>query len=285
MLAAPSVPIVSLTREIILRQAQALPAAPQVLGGLCELLQDANTNASDVAELIRKDPALAARVLRVSNSVFFRGTMTVSSIEEAVTRVGLTEMTRLVGTATVAGLFDRTLAVYQIAAERLRESLLMHALASEALARFTNIDPRAAYAGGLLRAVGMMVLDRVARGRFEPTEYFDSKRHLTYTDWELTRFGLTSVELTAILLDEWQFPPEIVSAMDQHVTPSDNRLANVWNLAGAIVAAQRLALPGDAPHWVLTPEKLATAGIDETTLHRACDDARREFERHRSALY
>jgi len=285
MLATRIAPKLSLTREEILREGQALPAAPQVLGGLCELLEDVNTNAYQVAELIRMDPALAARVLRLSNSVMFRGGLTVSSIEEAVTRIGLAEMTRLVGTATVAGLFDRTLVVYRIAAEKLRESLLMHALASEALARCTNLDPRSAYAGGLLRAVGMMVLDRVARERIAPEEYFDAKRYGTYPDWELSHFGVTSPELTAILLDEWHFPAELVSAMDQHTQPAGNPLALVLNLAGAVVAAHRRALPGDTAHWVLTPEKLSGLDLDENALRIACEQARAAFERHREALY
>jgi HD-like signal output (HDOD) protein len=284
MLAAPSASQLPLSKEEILRQAQTLPAAPQVLGSLCELLEEVNTGADQIAEIIRMDGALATRVLRLSNSVMYRGSR-VSSIEEAVTRIGLAEMTRLVGTATVAGLFDRTLAVYGIAAERLRESLLLHALASEALARMVSVDPRSAYAGGLLRAVGMMVLDRVARGRLEPREYFDAPRHTTYRDWELGCFGITSTELTAILLDEWHFPAELVTAIDQHTTPVENSLASVLNLAGAVVAAQRLALPGDAAHWVLSAEKLSLAGINEAMLHAASEEARNAFDRHRAALY
>ena len=285
MIAAVSAPSLALSREALLCEAQALPAAPQVLGSLCELLEETNASAAEIADLIRVDPALAARVLRTSNSIVFRGHITVSSIEDAVTRVGIGEMTRLIGAATVTGLFDRNLSLYRVPAERLRESLLMHALASEALARFTTVEPRTAYAGGLLRAVGMMVLDRVARTKLAAHDSFDSKRHATYNHWELARFGLTSVELTAILLEEWRFPAALVAAMDQHTQPEDSELAYVLNLAGAIVAAHGLALPGDFDYWILSGEKFSGARVGESELHEASEQARIAFKRHRSALY
>lgn len=276
---------VAVTRDAILRHAQALPAAPQVLGGLCELLEDVNTDLDQVTEQIRIDPALSARVLRLSNSVIFGGGITVASIDEAVTRIGFAEITRVVGAATVAGLVDRALPAYGIAAERLRESLLLHALASEALAQRTAFDPRSAYACGLLRGVGMMVLERVARGRVEGAACFDPEQFTTYAEWERLRFGVTSVEVTRMILDEWRFPEELVVALGQHAAPTDDALANVLNLAGGIVAANGLALRGEETLWLVTPEKIAAAGLDEAAWQDAGVQAASSFEQQKHALY
>ena len=56
------------SREKILTTARLLPAAPQVLAGLCELLQDANSDLDQVAEQIRVDSALSARVIRIRSA-------------------------------------------------------------------------------------------------------------------------------------------------------------------------------------------------------------------------
>src|SRR5581483_649922 len=103
---------------------------------------------------------------------------------------------------------DRSLSAYGIAADKLRESLLLHALASEALAATAGVEPRTAYVGGLLRGMGMMVLDRVARGRIAATDGFDAQRFRTYGEWEEARFGLTNREVATMILDDWRFPPE-----------------------------------------------------------------------------
>jgi HD-like signal output (HDOD) protein len=276
------------TRENILEHARTLPAAPQVMAGLCELLQDINTDLDQISAAIRVDPALAARVIRISNSPVFGGGARVGSVDEAVNRVGFSEVLRLVGAATVSGVVDRSLACYGIAADRLRESLLLHALASEALASQTDVDPRTAYSAGLLRAIGMMVLDRVARTRLARTDYYEASGLKTYREWETTRLGVTGTDAATTILDEWRFPPEVVAAIQNHLllrdAHADERLACVLNLAGAVVAEAGLALAGEASLWTLTPEKLEAAGLDEDAFHSASEQARTLFEHQRAAL-
>jgi len=58
-----------LAREKILVTARNLPAAPQVLARLGELLLDVNTGLGEIAALLKRDAALVARIIRISNSV------------------------------------------------------------------------------------------------------------------------------------------------------------------------------------------------------------------------
>jgi HD-like signal output (HDOD) protein len=278
------------TRDGLLKVARTLPAAPQVLLGICELLQDINTDLDQVAEEIRMDAALAARVIRVSNSVVYGGRGSVSSVDEAVSRVGFSEVVRLVGAATAAGIVDRELRCYHISADLLREALLLHALGSESLADAAGLDTSTAYVGGLLRGIGMMVLDRFAREKLRPEQMFDPTVFETYRAWETERFGLTAVEVTTMAMDDWKFPEDLVTAVQTHLYPKDGdseagRLANVINLAGAIAIDRGVALPGEVPHWIKTPEKLAAAGLDEEAFAQASNRAGMLFDQQRQALY
>jgi HD-like signal output (HDOD) protein len=270
----------AINRDTILQHAQALPAAPQVLGGLCELLEDPNTDLDQISADIRVDAALAGRVIRLSNSVLLGGRAPVASVEEAVNRVGFSEIVRLVGLATVSNLVDRSLTAYGVPADRLRESFLLHALASEALAEPAQLEPRAAYAAGLLRGVGMMVLDRLSRGRI----VYDPAAFPTYGDWEQACFNTRGVSVTMTILKDWRFPLDTVNAIRQHLSPESNRLAAVMNLAGAIVARHGLELAGEASCWAVTPEKLALAGIDEGEWQAVAERVGNTFEIQRQAL-
>jgi len=286
MTAALSVSPVS--REKILTTARLLPAAPQVLAGLCELLQDVNSDLDQVANQIRFDSALSARVIRISNSATYGGGQRIGTVDEAVNRVGFGEILRLVGIATVAGLVDRSLTFYGIGAERMRESLLLHALASEALAQRADVDPRLAYSGGLLRNLGVMVLDRVARERQPAPDAYDLQRSPTYVDWETHTFGLTNTEVTTTVLDEWHFAPELVAALQEHLLTReagyDDRLACVLNLAGAVVASAGFALPGDMGFWTPSDNKFSATGLDAEALNEVGDQVRGVFERQRAAF-
>jgi HD-like signal output (HDOD) protein len=278
----------ALTRDQILDHARALPAAPRVMAELCELLQDINTDLDQIAWVIRADPALAARVIRISNSVVYGGEWQVASIDDAVNRVGFEEVLRLVGTASVAGFVDRSLAIYGLEAEDLRSTLLMHALATEALARVSSIDPHVAYTAGLLRSMGMMVLDRAARGRLPDHLIYSQQEFATYNEWEMVRFGLGSPDVTRMVLDEWRFPDSVVTAIEEQLLPREtsyeNSFACLLNLAGAIVLDAGLALAGERDHWVVTPEKLAGAGLDQSQFEAAAEDARNHYTRQSAGL-
>jgi HD-like signal output (HDOD) protein len=285
----PRMPVaLALTRDQILDHARALPAAPKVLAELCELLQDINTDLDQIAVLVRTDPALAARVIRISNSVVYGGEWQVSSIDEAVNRVGFEEVLRLVGTASVAGFVDRAVTIYRLEAEQLRSSLLMHALSAEALARFCPVDTRAAYTAGLLRAIGMLVLDRAARERLTEQQFFDAAEFPTYLDWELARFGVGMPDVTRMILDEWRFPHDVVTAIEQQflqrASDYENPFACVVNLAGAVAHQSGLALPGDEAHWTVIPEKLGWAGMNDAQFAAAAEDAKARYDRQSAGL-
>lgn len=277
------------SREPVLEEARRLPAAPQIMAGLSELLEDVNTDLAAISAQIGLDPALVSRVIRISNSPVFGAGTRVASVEEAVNRVGFSEVLRLVGVATVGGMVDRALVCYGIPAERLRESLLLHALAAEAIADLAGIDPRSAYSAGLLRSLGMMVADRLARGRLPAEEHFQPRDFRTYSDWERARFGRPVVEFTAMILQEWRLPVDVIGAVREHLDPcqrsSPQPFACVLNLAGAVTTARDLALPGEVACWMPDAATLAGGGIDEAAFNLAAERANRLFERQRSALY
>lgn len=289
MISAVHVPAYALTRETILVHARTLPAAPQVLGGLCELLADANTDLDRIAAEIRLEPTLASRVIRISNSAAFGSGHRIGSVDEAVSRVGFGEVLGLVGAATVGGVADRALGCYGLPVDRLREAMLFHALASEALAVRAGLDSRQAYAGGLLRSIGMMVIDHGARLILPASEAYQAERYATYRDWEEEKFGLGGIDATALVLGEWQFPPELVAAVQEHFLTRESsyqdRFAVILHLAGCIAAERGQALPGEAARWAFTPGKLEAAGLDEIQFTKAANQAAASFERQRSALY
>jgi len=100
---------------------------------------------------------------------------------------------------------DRPLVYYGVTAEPLREHMLVHRLACEALAEECGIDSRSAYTIGLMRTIGMLVLDRVA-------ERLPRSRLRPWPSGQLPGvggivFGLSNSEVAALILTDWHFPP------------------------------------------------------------------------------
>lgn len=283
-------PVVSnaFSREKLLQIARSLPADLQVLSALGEMLQDINSELDEIAALLRRDVALAARIVRISNSPMFGGGGGVASIEEAVNRVGFSEILKLVGTATTARFTERALEHYAISALKLRDNMLYGAFAAEALARAAGADARVAYTAGLLRPLGMMVLDRAGRGVLHWTDRFDPARFTTYSAWEGSCFGIDGCSVSGLILEEWRFPREVVAALRAHHLdrPEDyeNQLACILNLAGGLTQQEGRAFPGEASWWDITPQKMQRAGVGDDQFAGVVESTTAAFEAAVAAL-
>ena len=93
-------------REMLLHVVKTLPAAPRIMARLGTLLLDPNSDMGEVTELLRRDTALTARIIRISNSVIYNTGQPYGSLDESLARVGYMEVYRLVGLAAVAQLGD-----------------------------------------------------------------------------------------------------------------------------------------------------------------------------------
>ena len=82
--------------EALLNYPRALPAMPRAVTDLLGEMNKEDPSPKRVGALIGNDPALTTRVLRLSNSAFFRVSRKIGSAEEAVAMLGLTHVRSLV---------------------------------------------------------------------------------------------------------------------------------------------------------------------------------------------
>ena len=272
--ASPAMP---LDRATIVTLGSKLAPAAATFGRLRELLNDPDTGSEEIVALIRLDPALTFHVIRMSNSVIFGLREQNDSLEGAVGRVGFREIYRLVGLAATQQLCQRDLSNYRLKASRLWENSIATAAAAEVLAGPAGVDPGLAYTAGLLRTLGRVIIDGHAAGRVYPGE----AEWPVMQEWEKSIFGITSAEVTAMLLEHWRFPAEVVSAVRGHLEPfgleESNVGACVLNLASGVAARFGLDLPGETSHWACTPAKLTLANVTEPVLEECATHAREHY--------
>ena len=202
-----------------------LHSAPQIAQQVLILTRDPEFDIRDVAACLEKDPALAARILRVVNSSRYGLRHPVTSIRQAASYIGQRSI-RLI--TLTFGLVE-TLA--QGAAQELFLTYWQRALTMAAVAsRLTTVDARRetddAYTAGLLADIGMLVF---AQLRTEPyTQLCESTPHgLQLVAEERRAFGFGHPALGARLLETWEVPATLVSAVLRHHEPTpdqDNRL-------------------------------------------------------------
>jgi HD-like signal output (HDOD) protein len=281
-------PVAIPTREILLKLAQELPASPQILQRLDELIEDPNVSLEDIARLLRRDASLSARIIRISNSVAYGGSG-IASVEDAVSRVGFTEVYRLTGLAAASQLEEHHLTFYAHDGRRLRDNTLVTAMAAEIIARRIDMDPRAVYAAALLRSMGKMVLERFVRRHLSPEKHYSRSGVATLLTWERELVGVVNPDVAAAILETWNFPPSITDPVRQQYLVSapagpHARTAIVLNIAAGIACDSGYSLPGEATYWELTMGKLADVGLNPTDVTPLVEETQAAFESIRESI-
>jgi putative nucleotidyltransferase with HDIG domain len=223
--------------------ATALPVVPELYSQVTALLGDPDTSLRDVADVVARDVAMAAKVLQLANSAFFGRSRHIARLEEAVTFVGLNPLKALILSAESLAAFQPVVQVDGLSLA----SLERHANLTAQLARTMVADPvqrEEAFAAALLHDIGVLVL-------------------LSFES-ELASEAAIAEHHAAVgahLLELWGLPHGIVEAVayHHHVGEVHDPIFDVT--AAVAIAAALTADDGDAP--ALEPEYLERIGVGD----------------------
>ena len=282
-------PVAALTAADVLRLGQRLPSTPQVFSRIGLLLSDPNSSIDEIGKLVKIDAALAIRILELSNGAYYGFKERCGSLDEAINRLGFREVYRQVGVIAARQLFCGELVVHRTSAQLAWENSVSCALAMEWLARYGQGDDANAYAIGLLRAVGKIVLNRVLIGRPDVwCVYPGEEVEPAVNTWEKRMFGMDAPEVAAILMENWKFPVSMCSAVRHHAEPAKAPGAPIeahWlNLAGWVAAKLGKGLPGESGYWEISPAKLKAAGVTEEVLQNCAEATELALEKVKKTL-
>lgn len=269
----------SLGHDTIITIGTKLPPGLGIFGRLQALLRDPDADLDDIVKLVQVDPALTFQVIRLSNSVLYGSKSSCQSLDEAISRVGLAELQQIVGLAVARQCFQGELELFQISPERLWENAVGIGTLMSAFAARIDGDLGAAYATGLLRNIGKVVLNNYPGGVSYPGVADRPDLHA----WEREVHGMTAVEVSAVLLDHWRFSAATVEIMRGHLAPNpaSAHVASIaqMHLACAVVTEWGCALPGEETCWRNDTGMRALAGIKEDEWTGILELAREQYDR------
>ena len=266
--------------------AQELPAAPRLLVELSQVIRHPRVDAAEITALLRQDPSLVARLIRMANSAVYGRAEPAGSIEEALACIGFREVHRLVGVVAASHLAEQRLGLYGVDGARLRENALFVAVIMEELAELAGEEPRSCYTVGLLRSIGKMALEQLAGEEAAPVPPFAASGESELDVWEQSVWGTTNCEVAERILLHWRLPHETVIAIRHHYHPANlhNPIIHLLNLAAGSAEHRCYGLPGEERFWQFMPENFAKAGIDPRKFQTATERAQRTFQRLHAAV-
>ncbi len=217
-----------------------LPSLRSIETALRELLHADNRFTTQISEVIRRDPSLTARLLRLVNSVYYGLTTPVNSIEEAVFYLGIRQIRQL---AVVTPVIEDFQKLAGATAFQWRE-FWQHCIATAILTReitssMMRLDDESDYVAGLVHDVGRIVMASAFPQHFNAI-YLDSEAEEEgILERERRLLGVDHTELGAIYLSQHQLPGVLAEVARHHHNPE--RCEKSRELTAAVHIADLLA--------------------------------------------
>ncbi|MEM8746904.1 MAG: GGDEF domain-containing protein [Actinomycetota bacterium] len=247
--------------------ARGLPSPPAITVKLIELCGDPETELVDVIEIVRHDPSLTARLMRLANSSVYGRRRRTENLRQAVTLLGLD--TVLTASLTLSLTAGRNLSARRSESFRARRwNRSVHSAAiAEILSSFApSVASDEAFLASLLQDIGVFVIDLLEPDVYEELDPDGTHEQLVAA--ERRGFGADHATVGSVLLEAWDLPPEIVDA----VAASHRGPSNTVDLASVIGAAGILAdgVSGDVDGSSAVDEVASILHIDRSQIEASC---------------
>lgn len=222
----------------------ALPPLPQVALRVIHVAQDPRSSAADLAVAVSSDPALAARILRAANSPLFRANREITSVQEALVRLGFVQARNIAVSSAITGAYapDARNALFRIE-DFWRHSLAVALKASEMAGRRPGSDVPTAFTAGLLHDIGRLALFYADAAAMDQAVAQALAEDVPLDALEVQVFGVGHDTVGGRLAARWGLPPATVQAIAEHHRPGAAGVASLVAEADAWCTGQGF-LPG-----------------------------------------
>lgn len=205
-------------RNKIYSKIDELPTLPSTVTRLLTLFEDKRSNASVITELIQKDPALAAKILKVANSAYYGFSQKISDLERAVALLGFNMVKSLavsIGVMKSLPIQNKTnFSVKELWNHSVKVAILLREMGKRL---YSEKESEHLFILGLLHDVGMIVFDQFFSDKFqEVLEEAQSAERKDLYRIEQKIIGFDHGEIGGMLLTRWNFPPIISTSVNSH---------------------------------------------------------------------
>ncbi len=224
---------------------------PEIYIRVRDVVDDPDSTMDDLANALKIDPAISARVLKIVNSPLYGFPKQVDTVTRAVNLLGMQAIRDLVTATTIGRSFSgMTVQIMDLSAFW-RKSVLCALMAGK-IAKACGIrDSERFFIEGLLRDIGHLVLYQTIPERAQSALIEAGNLGSSLAEVEQSNFGCDFTEVGAELIHSWGMPPQIEQAIRYQLSPKEAGEhilhASMVHLAG-VVADQSELPPSTVGH-------------------------------------
>lgn len=207
-----------------LREIEELPTLPEVMVKVHGLINSDECDASKLAKIIKHDPALTSTILKTANSSYYNIiNRRISSVTEAIARIGFNEVLKITMAMSVIKKFANTKSIIGYKSfwrHSLTAASMTSIIADMAKSDCLGEDRQDLFLTGLLHDIGVLIYDQFFHDEFTRIIDFALKEEKTYLYSEnVISPKETHAFIGGALLEIWKLTSPVINAVRYHHTP------------------------------------------------------------------
>ncbi len=186
-----------------------LPTLPEVALQVREASQDDNVNIQKLSDVIAQDPALTARIIKVTNSPLLRASREIEDLKMAVSRLGIDYTANLATGLAMEQMFQATSDIVdKLLRETWAKSTEVAGISHVMAKHYTKLKPDQATLAGLVHKIGVLPI----------LTFAEDHRKLLKNPAVLEKLiELAHPDIGRKILEVWDFPATLQLVPQEHL--------------------------------------------------------------------
>jgi HD-like signal output (HDOD) protein len=206
----------SVARQTVL-SLTTLPTLPSVLHAVVQCLEDPNSTAKDLKDIIINDQSIAVKVLNVANSAYYGVNQQVSDLRQAVVVLGFDVIRDICLYVSFGRFFSSCRNVEGFDLDEFWKHTIATAVSCRLIASKVNYEnPERAMILGLIHDLGKVVLIHAFQAEFAMACRQAQQQSIALHIAEQEVLGFDHAEVGGWLAEKWDLPDILTVAVEYH---------------------------------------------------------------------
>lgn len=197
-----------------------ISSLPEITTKIVEVVEDPRATAHDMHDIVRNDPALAAKILKVVNSAFYGLPSQIASLDRAILMLGLSAVKNIALAASLSRMFKADAISEQFAARDLWRHCIAVGVSARQIADAVRApSPDETFVAGLVHDMGLIVAQQLFAAKLKDVVDLCFASPQKFCPAEDRIIGADHQALGGALAARWKFPPGLRYVIAYHHEP------------------------------------------------------------------
>ena len=255
-----------------------ISSLPEITMRVVRVVEDPRATAQDMHDIVKNDPALATKILKVVNSAFYGLPSQIASLDRAIIMLGLSAVKNIALAASLARMFKGEPISDRFTPQDLWRHCISVGVCARMLAKRARMpQPDEFFVSGLVHDMGLLVIGQLFHDKLREVAERCYNQPQDYCAAEQEIIGADHQAFGAALAEKWKFPLALRHATAYHHEP--NVLNHEYRknttfvyMADTICGKLQHGYYLTSQAQDITSDMLECVGVDEATMGEVCQE-------------